>query len=921
MNLKALVMERTALVTLLCLGAIGLQAVDFSSTDYVTSGLVGHWDGIENGGRGLHVEGTNYWVDLSGKSGAFQVQTSVAAFVADGLMKNATGFMASNGVVRTDVRTAEIVISGAPSSGWVNALLLRNSQTVTFNNNVASANGQRFYFFDYKHFGWATESKPAQETVTVFFNVWNGGANAASFLQNGVKPAGYGKTDYWTDANPPGMYIGGRAGFPSGGDAKTTGYTIHAVRLYNRWLSMAESRYHVALDRVRFFGASADEVPYTLQDGVPKMRLSAVAEAGGLVAMNDSSSARHVETDWLTLDKSQTYAFRAVPLPGWRFTGWTGDDVADLIVEGTSESPVLLLSAYRNAEIRANFVRDETYPGYVVEGLVGRWDGHENADVGIHDESTTVWKDLSETAGDFLLVTNVARFSGNALWKNAKGVMATNAVARTDVLTMEAVVEFAPDEKQWVNAFFLDRYQTLTFNNNTGVAGSRRQYFVDDDHLGWSTDEQTLPMTLAATYSQSSGKAVGEAIFVNGTPPGTGTASANYWSQGDATGMSLGGRTGASNVDRGDCVAKGYALNAARLYSRKLSAGEVAYNAALDQVRFFGASTNSLAYRLTEAGAVECVLRAWTAGTGGHVSAGGMEGEAALVEKSWRAFGTEDSASFTAIPAEGWTFICWKGDVAAITSGTADSPTIGVTSTRGVALEAVFTSLGRYVADGLVGHWDGIENAGYGHHDANSSVWKDLTEQTGDFALNPVAGNFSDDALLRTRTGRSGQRREKRTDVRTVEVVLSGLKHDNKWVLPVFIDNDQHLTFRDTETNGVRQYFFDWKKTGFATTDMPTNMTLTVTYRPWAEEKAEDCYVNGVVATGEVYTNYWTNVDPMTLGGRNDSFTEAATVGYCIHSVRFYDRVLTPAEIQRNARYDAIRFFGQRAGGTMILFR
>lgn len=34
--------------------------------------------------------------------------------------------------------------------------------------------------------------------------------------------------------------------------------------------------------------------------------------------------------------------------------------------------------------------------------------------------------------------------------------------------------------------------------------------------------------------------------------------------------------------------------------------------------------------------------------------------------------------------------------------------------------------------DGLVAHFDGIENVGYGLHDGNALAWKDLTGLTGD---------------------------------------------------------------------------------------------------------------------------------------------------------------------------------------------
>ena len=39
-----------------------------------------------------------------------------------------------------------------------------------------------------------------------------------------------------------------------------------------------------------------------------------------------------------------------------------------------------------------------------------------------------------------------------------------------------------------------------------------------------------------------------------------------------------------------------------------------------------------------------------------------------------------------------------------------------------------------YVQDGLIAMWDGIENAGWGTHDPNATVWKDLAGNR-DFSL------------------------------------------------------------------------------------------------------------------------------------------------------------------------------------------
>lgn len=55
-----------------------------------------------------------------------------------------------------------------------------------------------------------------------------------------------------------------------------------------------------------------------------------------------------------------------------------------------------------------------------------------------------------------------------------------------------------------------------------------------------------------------------------------------------------------------------------------------------------------------------------------------------------------------------------------------------IAAQRNKAVEGISLTAKDYVQDGLVAMWDGIENAGWGLHDANATVWKDLTMLTGD---------------------------------------------------------------------------------------------------------------------------------------------------------------------------------------------
>ena len=761
-----------------------------TAASYAQDGLVGQWDGIENAGAGLHDPTTNYWTDLTGQSGDFAVYTRFASFAENGLKKNTAGIMATNvtATARTDVRTIEVVVSGAPASGWVNAFFVTKDQTVTFNNDRTG--GNRDYFFDYNKGGWRTLQKPEQETIAITY--YGNGNTSSNFYQNGVKPAGSKTTNNWGSPTYPTMHIGGRTG-QSGNDYQTYGYTIHAIRLYDRALTNVEIRRHATIDQIRFFGAPAE-----LLLSSSKCALTATAGTGGMVAVDDVDASPDA-TAKMELTFSQDVfpvALRAVPLPGWKFSGWTGD--FSCVIEGSASTPVIVVSPGCGHAYQAIFTRDPDNPEipYVTDGLVGRWDGLENAGEGIHNSATNRWVDLSGQGGDFIRLSSAASFTETGLEKKASGICATNLLTHTGVLTIEGAISIPNlPLNNWVNAVFLGKDQTLTLRNE---ADNRRQFFFDYDHLKWNMAGQPNELTMSVIYTMNGNTPQGQSFYLDGAAPQNGSTYGNnmYWSGTPHAITSIGGR--AQYPGYGDAKTTGYTVNALRFYNRALTAGEIAYNGAVDKVRFRGLRKEGL----------QCQLRAWMDGLGGTVSVDGGAAATDHVETAWVAFGMAQTATFTATPEHGWTFLGWAGDTDAIVSGTASDLTVSVSATHGVALQAVFTRTAKYVQDGLVGFWDSLENAGFGRFDANVAAWKDLTGISGDFYLNAASGVFETNALYKVRRGRMAFNAKRRTDVRTVEAVVSSLPN-NAWAVAAFVSHKQHITIRDLPSESKRQFFFD----------------------------------------------------------------------------------------------------------------
>ena len=101
-----------------------------------------------------------------------------------------------------------------------------------------------------------------------------------------------------------------------------------------------------------------------------------------------------------------------------------------------------------------------TSQSYSQNGLIGQWDGIENAGVGQHDATASTWKDLTGTTGDFTLTDGVASFTANGLEKIAKGCMAKGANPGNKVRVIEVVLSGV--QANWVNAVFVKPILTVT---------------------------------------------------------------------------------------------------------------------------------------------------------------------------------------------------------------------------------------------------------------------------------------------------------------------------------------------------------------------------------------------------------------------------------------------------------------------------
>ena len=206
-----------------------------------------------------------------------------------------------------------------------------------------------------------------------------------------------------------------------------------------------------------------------------------------------------------------------------------------------------------------------------------------------------------------------------------------------------------------------------------------------------------------------------------------------------------------------------------------------------------------------------------------------------------------------------------------------------------------------YVQDGLVAHWDAIDNAGRGVHDSNATNWVNLVGGGMDLIVDKGVWGASElycDGVLAAHATNT-------LEYLTLEIVFNNAKTGaNAWLF----------------SNGVNKYCVlaggrvQWcNYRGITTFSYNTTGSHTLS---WVNDKA--AYIDGASTSYGDYNDYW-NIGPryVHLGIRADDNKHAFIGKY--FSIRAYNRELTAEEIAANAAVDTARFGNPHAKpGTAV---
>lgn len=227
-----------------------------------------------------------------------------------------------------------------------------------------------------------------------------------------------------------------------------------------------------------------------------------------------------------------------------------------------------------------------------------------------------------------------------------------------------------------------------------------------------------------------------------------------------------------------------------------------------------------------------------------------------------------------------------------------------------------------YVQDGLIAMWDGIENAGWGVHAPNATVWKDLSGNGYDFSfIDGVTGATWEggDHLYLAHNNKSSIGVASTVSLLPItdggDCTVEEIYDLGEWV---FFDNiaNSQMPFR---LFGAAVPVGRFNHSGFVgNSALTVAQNMTYAYRDTLETRTGLQYRNAMLTQGSTQLTLCVG-DSFTSLVPSYSEAKTFTVGdaiisrppFCnakLYSVRVYDRVLTDAEVSHNYAIDKARF-------------
>lgn len=208
-----------------------------------------------------------------------------------------------------------------------------------------------------------------------------------------------------------------------------------------------------------------------------------------------------------------------------------------------------------------------------------------------------------------------------------------------------------------------------------------------------------------------------------------------------------------------------------------------------------------------------------------------------------------------------------------------------------------------YVQDGLIGHWDGIENAGVGIHSSTTNIWKDLV---GDCDLTLTAnGSWSGAGNALTVSGQSAAAATASPTYKTIEIVYRMTTAGGRILFSRGGDTKRIVCFDASGTKG----YFDGRSPKAATKcvawtfDASARRSMTGIYDD--SDTVTSVYGDGELRDDGTNANNWNAGTVMSIG---DRYANSYPWYGEVYAIRLYSTVLTAEQIAANHAIDEARF-------------
>lgn len=971
---------------LMLIGSIGLALTSASvraglrawePADYVQTDLVLHYDGIRNAGPdAAHDANAKKWVDLSSTGNSATLTTNeVTTYGTSGWTDNGYMFYRNAWFLTDRAQSFEgddgdftiqaVVDFSQSAANLVSWPMVFDSSdgTTTIQAYWNNTSGQKkAYLLADKYTGASggnASGRPyltsawAGHYLTAAFATASGGGKDAWLFEGTTYPTahpGYVKGGSSSTALNAKWAFGSIVSDSGRSDRLFTG-KIQSIRAYSHKLSEAELAWNRALDEARFHGAAS----------VPESALCASAVPDAVVA-TAVAGANGAESGGCYVVDDDGYTFRAAPFAkvgtasyvctGYTLAAW--DDTLAAYGAAVAHDGEYSVFVAAGDKVRIEWqwkASDGSLDaGYVTDGLAIRLDGIDNAGIGAHDSSATVWKDLSGNGRDATLAGNAdgtSHWTDKGFYFNRNAVFATTAQFQLgNRYTIEGLVDSSQSDYPDVGVngqVFCNSvnnlssgnpsyYGNLYFHRNQGKWMFLAAHVTD---AVWGADHTTLT---DATLSYFTAFRDGPLVSLTNSaalPPSDNWAGKtkddvppdDIWCF---------GANSATAVRGGNQWNLKGTVKSFRAYTRLLTDEDLARNRAVDEARFFG-KIPATGCVVVQSAIVGLEGREpsglyfpddWTfsAGAGTNTVRGLGWVCAGYQLQAWDADASAWGGQQT-VPCDGGSAVEWTSpsgtDFASVRLTWLWKPVSGI-RTVGIR-SATDYALADYATGAVAWHLDGIE------HGEDASVWSDLSGNGRDAKL---AGNaaFGADGLVlgntdHARTAKTWALGKATTTEVAFDVDFSAIPADGKQY--VFVTPCKESA---TAGNGALYYKLGnrhiiWRTDKLTGTVWDTNAGV---HDP-SGAKFLTAIRNGsktAVLTGTAYPTQ-TNVrgvDPQLYetwadGGKSQVIpaygwevgrwvSDNYSVPGTIKSVRQYDRMLSADELAWNRKVDEARFNG-----------